>query len=58
MTDFERNDMSFLNTKEVAELLHCSVPQARCVMRSEGFPSVHCGKNLKVMKCLFKQWAA
>lgn len=54
----EKSMMKFIGTKEVAELMGCSVPVAREIMRRKDFPLVKCGKNLKVMKSQFLQWAS
>ncbi|MBP9989547.1 MAG: helix-turn-helix domain-containing protein [Ruminococcus sp.] len=54
----EKSMMQFIGTKEVAELMGCSVPVAREIMRRKDFPLVKCGKNLKVMKSQFLKWAS
>ncbi len=54
----EKSMMKFIGTKEVAELMGCSVPVAREIMRRKDFPLVKCGKNLKVMKSQFLKWAS
>ena len=63
MKDTEKNieldyGMRFIGTKEVAELMGCSVPIARQIMRRGDFPLIMCGKNLKVMKSEFIKWAS
>ena len=58
LTVEEKNMMKFIGTKEVAELMGCSVPVAREIMRRKDFPLVKCGKNLKVMKSQFLKWAS
>lgn len=50
--------MRFIGTKEVAQLMGCSVPVARQIMRRRDFPLIMCGKNLKVMKSEFIKWAS
>lgn len=40
--------MRFIGTKEVAELMGCSVPIARQIMRRRDFPLIMCGRNLKL----------
>ena len=50
--------MRFIGTKEVAELMGCSVPVARQIMRRRDFPLIMCGKILKVMKSEFIKWAS
>lgn len=63
MKDTEKNielddGMRFIGTKEVAELMGCSIPIARQIMRRMDFPLIMCGKNLKVMKSEFIKWAS
>lgn len=50
--------MQFIGTKEIAELMGCSLPVARAIMQRKDFPLVKCGKNLKVMKSQFMKWAS
>ena len=50
--------MRFIGTKEIAELMGCSVPVARQIMRRKDFPLIMCGKNLRVMKSEFIRWAS
>lgn len=52
------DSMRFIGTKEVAQLMGCSVPIARQIMRRRDFPLIMCGKNLKVMKSEFIKWAS
>ncbi len=52
------DSMRFIGTKEVAALMGCSIPVARQTMRRKDFPLVKCGKNLKVMKSKFIEWAS
>lgn len=47
----------FLNTKEVANALGCSLPTARQIMMRADFPLVRVGKNLKVELQAFKDWS-
>ena len=58
LTDQERNLMQFIGTKEIAQLMGCSIPIARQIMRRKDCPLVMCGKNLKVMKSEFIKWAS
>lgn len=58
LTAEEKSMMEFIGTKEVAELMGCSIPVAREIMRSKDFPLIKCGKNLKVMKSQFLKWAS
>ena len=44
--------------QEIVNLMGCSVPVARQIMRRKDFPLVMCGKNLKVMKSEFIKWAS
>ncbi len=40
--------IKFMNTKEVAQALSCSLPTARRIMQREDFPLIRVGKNMKV----------
>ena len=57
-TPEERSMMTFIGTKEVAELMGCSIPVARAIMNRKDFPLVKCGKNYRVMKSEFFRWAS
>ena len=51
-------ELKFLNTKEVAEALGCSLPTARNIMLTTAdFPLIRVGKNLKVNKQAFIEWS-
>ena len=47
----------FLNTREVANALGCSLPTARNIMMRADFPLIRVGKNLKVELSAFQEWA-
>ena len=47
----------FYGTKEVAEVLQCSIPTARDIMHRKDFPAVKVGRGLKVYKYALEQWA-
>ena len=47
----------FLNTKEVANALGCSLPTARQIMMRADFPLIRVGKNFKVSEQAFKDWS-
>lgn len=49
--------MEFIGASEVADLMRCSVPQARQIMRRKDFPAVKIGKAIKVMKGALIEWA-
>ena len=50
--------VKFLNTKQVAETLGCSLPTARNIMlKSADFPTIRVGKNLKVNEQAFIEWS-
>nr|WP_316616976.1 helix-turn-helix domain-containing protein [uncultured Ruminococcus sp.] len=50
--------IKFLNTKQVAEALGCSLPTARNIMlKSADFPAIRVGKNLKVNEQAFLEWS-
>ena len=52
------NLMSFIGSKDIAQLMGCSIPIARQIMKRKDFPLIKCGKNLKVMKSEFIKWAS
>ena len=58
LTNDEYRDMRFIGTQEVATVMGCSVPTARQIMHSEGFPAIKVGNRLCVMVSSFKEWAA
>ena len=45
--------IKFMNTKDVAKALGCSLPAARAVMMRADFPLVKVGKNYKVKEEAF-----
>lgn len=49
--------IKFLNTKDVAKALGCSLPTARRIMRRQDFPLIRVGKNMKVSNTAFLKWA-
>ncbi len=49
--------IKFLNTKQVAEALGCSLPTARSIMMRADFPLVRVGKNFKVSEQAFIEWS-
>lgn len=49
--------IKFLNAKEVATILGCSIPTARKIMKRADFPLIRCGKNMRVSKSAFLKWA-
>ncbi|MBQ7129387.1 MAG: helix-turn-helix domain-containing protein [Clostridia bacterium] len=52
------NETIFYGTKEVAKCLGCSIPTARDIMYRQDFPLIKVGKNLRVLKSAFEQWAS
>ena len=49
--------IKFLNTKQIADALGCSLPTARNLMlTSPDFPVIRVGKNLKVNQEAFLEW--
>ena len=58
LTSEEKSNMQFIGTKEIAELMGCSIPIARQIMHRKDFPLIKCGKNLRVMKSEFGRWAS
>ena len=47
----------FYGTKDIAKCLGCSLPTAREIMHRSDFPLIKVGKNLKVLKAAFEEWA-
>lgn len=47
----------FYGTKEVAEMLGCSLPTAREIMRRADFPLIMSGKNMRVSKPGLEKWS-
>ena len=56
MTD-TNDEMVFLNTKEVAAILGCSLPTVRHIMKRRDFPLIRVGKNMKVSKAALIKWS-
>lgn len=48
----------FYNTKQVAAMLHCSIPTARQLFYRRDFPALKIGKNYKVEKTAFENWCS
>ena len=51
-------ELQFLNTKDIAALMGVSLPVARQIMHRKDFPLIKAGKNLKVMRKNFEEWAS
>lgn len=51
------SDVEFYNSKQVAEIIGCSVVKARQIMRRKDFPLLLVGKNYKVSRDAFIKWA-
>lgn len=51
-------DTVFYGTKDVARCLKCSIETARALMYRKDFPLIKVGKNLKVLKTAFEEWAS
>ena len=47
----------FMNTKDVAKALGCSLSAARAVMMRADFPLIRVGKNYKVSEKAFLEWS-
>ena len=47
-------EIKFMNTKQVAQALGCSMPTARQIMMRADFPLIRVGKNYKVSEQAFK----
>lgn len=52
-----KEKMIFYGTKDVAECLGCSIPTARALFHQQDFPALKIGKNLRVSKTAFEEWA-
>ena len=53
-----KDEIVFLSTKDVAEVLKCSLPTARAIMMKADFPLVKVGKNFKVNEQAFLEWSS
>lgn len=51
------NNFVFLNTKQVAEMLGCSVYLVREIMHREDFPLIKVGSKFKVYAPALDEWA-
>lgn len=56
MTQPSTEKKKTLNTKEVAEILRCSIPTARNIMLHHDFPLIMAGKNMRVYEEAFHKW--
>lgn len=50
------DNIVFLDTKDVAKMLGCSLPTARNIMNRADFPLLTVGKNYKVSKEALIEW--
>lgn len=48
----------FYTTKQLAEILGCSIPTARQLFYRRDFPALKIGKNYKVEKNAFEKWCS
>lgn len=48
----------FYTTKQLAELMGCSIPTARQLFYRRDFPALKIGKNYKVEKTAFEKWCS
>lgn len=51
-------DIEFLNTQQVAEMLGCSLPTARKLFKKPDFPVIKVGKNYRILKSAFIEWCS
>lgn len=51
------DNVEFLDTKDVAKSLGCSLPTARSIMNRADFPLIRVGKNYKVSKDALIEWS-
>ncbi len=56
-SELMNNDLKFLNTKEVAAALNCSLPTARQIMMRADFPLIRTGRAFKVNEQAFLDWS-
>ena len=56
-TNIDKRDFIFLNTKDVAKMLGCSIPLVREIMHREDFPLIKVGKKFKVYAPALDEWA-
>lgn len=54
----EENKIIFYNTKEVADVLNCSIPTARQLFHRPDFPALKIGKNFRVERSALEKWAS
>jgi len=47
----------FYDTKDIANILKCSLVTARQVMSRADFPLIKVGKNFRVNKTAFEEWS-
>lgn len=50
-------NIRFLNCREVANALRCSIPTARCIMLRADFPLIRVGREFKVSEHAFIEWS-
>lgn len=53
----KEDSLEFLSSSDVANLLRCSTVTARNTMKRADFPLVRVGKNMRVLKSAFLDWA-
>lgn len=56
-TNEESRELVFYGTKELSQMLHCSIPTAREVMRRADFPLLVIGGKWLVLKKALEKWA-
>lgn len=58
VVELNNERLVFLNTKEVASALNCSIPTARQLFHRPDFPALKVGKNFRVEKSALEKWAS
>ena len=48
----------FINSKELSQLMGCSVEAAREIMHRKDFPMVRIGREMKVQRRALAEWAS
>ena len=58
MTEISEIKKEFYNTKDVANMMGCSIATARQLFYRSDFPTLKVGKNLKVSRQAFETWCS
>ena len=58
MTELCELKKEFYNTKDIANMMGCSIATARQLFYRSDFPTIKVGKNLKVSRQAFECWCS